>query len=337
MNSLEQYTIHTFENIDYKEYEKKLNTFLADNSLSNLFCLPDFLRYHLHSDCPLIGYRFVDLIIEEKSNIICYIPGTINSKKKIFESHIGTSFSGPYFSSQLDISKKSDIIKKIINHIHSLNINKIIFRLPPSFYFTKQSHFINELEFIIFSLNFSVSNYDLNVVINLDQLNKANFISSFSCSVRRNYKTASSFHLQMEMTNDIKTFYSILVENRTKFGVKPTHSLLDLEYLKLQFPEKIKFFLLYDKGMPIAGLCSFQVTDSALNVFYFCHIRSHEKKKPVDYLLIEYIKWALKNKFNIIDLGPTNEGQKINYGLLKFKRRFNGRVAIRKKFQLLIK
>ena len=46
---------------------------------------------------------------------------------------------------------------------------------------------------------------------------------------------------------------------------------------------------------------------------------------------------ALKNKFNIIDLGPTNEGQKINYGLLKFKRRFNGRVAIRKKFQLLIK
>ena len=44
-----------------------------------------------------------------------------------------------------------------------------------------------------------------------------------------------------------------------------------------------------------------------------------------------------KNKFNIIDLGPTNEGQKINYGLLKFKRRFNGRVAIRKKFQLLIK
>ena len=77
--------------------------------------MPDFLRYHLHSDCPLIGYKFVDLIIEEKSNIICYIPGTINSKKKIFESHIGTSFSGPYFSSQLDISKKSDIIKKIIN------------------------------------------------------------------------------------------------------------------------------------------------------------------------------------------------------------------------------
>ena len=126
------------------------------------------------------------------------------------------------------------------------------------------------------------------------------------------------------------------VPNREKFKVKPTHTLMNLEYIKSQFPNHVLFFLLFKENIPIAGLCSFQVTKKVLNVFYLCHEQSSEANKPCDYLMVKFIDWAINNEFELIDLGPNNLNYEINYGLLKFKMGFNGITKIRKRYQLLI-
>ena len=331
-----EYLIKAYDNLNYKKCEKKLKKFLTESTYFNLFSCPDFLRYHLYSDNSLNNYRFYDLIIENKLNIFCHLPGAINDKSQYFESHIGSSFSGPCFIRNLKLSEKYKIIDNIIRHFQSIDIKKIIFRIPPSFYFNDDNDSIEELEFLLYTMGFSVSKCDLNVVINLKNINRKKILSSFSRNIRRNYKVAESNQLQMKLTTDINTFYSILEKNREKFKVKPTHTLMNLEYIKSQFPNHVLFFLLFKENIPIAGLCSFQVTKKVLNVFYLCHEQSSEANKPCDYLMVKFIDWAINNEFELIDLGPNNLNYEINYGLLKFKMGFNGITKIRKRYQLLI-
>ena len=50
---------------------------------------------------------------------------------------------------------------------------------------------------------------------------------------------------------DFDGFYPILLANKKKHNVKPTHSLEELKKLAELFPENIKLLMLYKDGNPI--------------------------------------------------------------------------------------
>lgn len=312
------------EIVEYtSNWENKWDQFVLESNNGTMFHLQKFFRYHKQGK-----FNFNHLIFLEKGNIIGLLPGALVNGN-IFESPIGASY-GSIVTKDIKFNKSLDIVKTLIEYGKANNWKEILLTSAPRIY----EKYPNEnLDFAMLWLGFK---YDLHYISSAIRLNPdEDIISRFQQTVRRNIrKTFNNSDIRVEINNRYDQFYPILLENKARHGVKPTHSYEDLLRLEELLPDNLKLFMLYYKDKPIAGSSVFICNKIVSLCFYNMLLYEFEYLKPIHRIMYEVVKWSTDNGFKYVDIGVSQDTKAQNpmtpsYSLIDFKEKFDARTVMR--------
>jgi lipid II:glycine glycyltransferase (peptidoglycan interpeptide bridge formation enzyme) len=119
-------------------------------------------------------------------------------------------------------------------------------------------------------------------------------------------------------------FFEILVENRAKLGVTPTHTRDELQTLGELAPRQLELSLAFQGGEPIAGILNFMCNERVMLEFYVAHRDEYQHLRPAPLLVHDSIVHAHEREFAWYDFGISTEpGGRVTWGLARFKENFS--------------
>ena len=304
------------------EWKEKWDGFVLESNNGTMFHLQKFLDYHTPGK-----FRFDHLIFLKKGNIFAVLPGAI--KNGVFESPIGASY-GSIVTKDVKFADALEIISSLLQYGKLNGINEFVLTSAPMIYETNMNQ---NLDFAMLWLGF---NYQLHYISSAIKLDKdSDIIERFSPTVRRNIKkTIKDFKLTVEINDRYDQFYPILIENKSRHNVKPTHSYEDLLKLKELMPDRLKLFMVYFEGKPIGGSLMFYPNKNVALCFYNMLIYEYEKYKPIQRVMYEVVKDATENGYRYVDIGVSQDTKAENpmtpsMNLIEFKEKFDAKTIMR--------
>jgi lipid II:glycine glycyltransferase (peptidoglycan interpeptide bridge formation enzyme) len=178
--------------------------------------------------------------------------------------------------------------------------------------------------------------FDLHYISSAIKLDKErDIIGRFQPTVRRNIrKTLKDPDIRVEINERYDEFYPILLSNKSKHNVKPTHSYEDLLKLKELLPDNLKLFMVYYKNKPIAGSLMFFCNKTVALCFYNMLLYEYEHLKPIHRVMYEVVKYSTEHDYKYVDIGVSQDTKAENpmtpsMGLIDFKEKFDAKTIMR--------
>lgn len=304
------------------EWKEKWDSFVLESNNGTMFHLQKFFDYHAPEK-----FNFNHLIFLENDEIVALLPGAMIGNK--FESPIGASY-GSIVTQDIKFNKALEIISALLDYAKQNGIKEFELTAAPVVYENKPNQ---NLDFAMLWLGF---NYSLHYISSAIKLNKDHdIISRFQPTVRRNIrKTFRNSDIHVEINHRYDQFYPILLENKARHEVKPTHSLEELLKLEELLPENIKLFIVYYKDIPIAGSLMFFVNRTCALCFYNMLDYNYEYLKPIHRIMYEVVKYSTDNGYSYVDIGVSQDTKAENpmtpsLGLIDFKEKFDAKTVMR--------
>lgn len=301
------------ERFKYGIDEKIWNSFLNISKNSTFLFNRAYMDYHKN--------RFIDhslLIYNDKGNLMACFPANETDDFSI-SSHSGLTYGAFILNKDLKLPKIMDIYKEILKYYSKNGFGELIYKSFPRIYNKIPS---DEIDYCLFLSNAKLFRRDTTLVINQQ------YPIKYSGNIRREASKAQKSGIYIREENDFEQFWDEVITPymQIKFGVKPVHSLSEIQLLKNSFPGSIKLFVAYNKnGKQLAGTVIFEIN----NVAHCQYISSTEEGRnsgALNYLHTELINNIYKDKV-FFDFGTVNEnnGRELNHGLLAWKERMGGR------------
>ncbi len=305
-----------------EEWKEKWDKFVLESNNGTMFHLQRFLDYHTPGK-----FKFDHLIFLEKGNIIAVLPGSINNG--MFESPIGASY-GSIVTKDITFAKAMEIVSTLLEYGRKNGINEFMLTAAPLIYerYPNQS-----LDFAMLWLGFKYKLHYISSAIKLDK--ERDILERFSPTVRRNIrKTFRDFQLRVEVNERYDEFYPILLKNKARHNVKPTHSYEDLLRLKELLPDRLKLFMVYYKDTPIAGSLMFYPNQYVALCFYNMLLYEYAEYKPIQRVMYEVVKDSTERGFRYVDIGVSQDTKAENpmtpsMSLIEFKEKFDAKTIMR--------
>jgi hypothetical protein len=316
------------------EYDKEWNEFL-DNHYDMFFDF-NFLNYNDHFNKNLIWHH-LKIKDSRKNKIIAILIGCeqIKEGKRIFISCNGVSFGGFRWKDKTGLIEMMETIDSVISYLKNEGFDECILRDPPLIY---HNLFNEEYEYALYYKGFDVVNYSITNVISLEDFSFEKLANPKKRSIHKSESKIEIESLDSELEYDsFKDYYKVLLENRLRKNVTPTHSMEELIYLKNKLGNKIKIFASRLDGI-ITGICIlFAVQKDIILNFYLADDENYKKDRISDFLLYKSIEWAKNNNFRLYDIGTSNVRNDFLPGLFDFKKKFLANGFLRKTFKLNLK
>jgi hypothetical protein len=119
---------------------------------------------------------------------------------------------------------------------------------------------------------------------------------------------------------DLPAVYDLLTRNRAKHGVRPTHTLRELQRIFELVPKRVQLFTCLAQGTLIAGSIVFELNERVAYSFYPCHDAQFESFRPATALAVGMANHYISRAFKYLDLGPSSfDDYSLNPGLARFK------------------
>jgi hypothetical protein len=191
---------------------------------------------------------------------------------------------------------------------------------------------------IDYALAYRGFTFDKHYISHAIRLDSRDFVSAFQSTARRYiHKHLREQSLRVEMSEDYESFYPILLKNKARHGVKPTHTLEELLRLKKLLPGNLALFLVYKGSKPIAGSLMFTCNAQVALCFYNMLLYEYEQFNPIHVVMYEVMKWAQERSFAWVDIGVSQDTSAENQmtpamSLIRFKEKFNARGILRSTF-----
>ena len=301
----------------YKYTAEKLqewNKFVLNAKNSTFMLDRGFVEYHKD--------RFSDysLIIYEDKKIVALLPANKSDENSIM-SHSGLTYGGIIIGKELKLISYLEVFKEILKFLNKNGISKLEIKLMPDFYTNIPSQ---EYQYALFLVNSKRVRVDTALVI--QQENKL----KYQDRRKRSIKKATRHNFNVKKDNNFMSFWNeILSPNLlSRFGVKPVHSLVEINLLASRFPENISQVNIYENGEILAGATIFE-TENVAHAQYISSNDFGRSSGALDLLFDEMINKIFLDK-KIFDFGICNEqgGFVINKGLLNWKEGFGGRTLV---------
>jgi Acetyltransferase (GNAT) domain len=311
------------------DWKEKWDNFVLSSNNGTIFHLQKFFDYHEPGK-----FTFDHLIFLEKSEIVAVLPGQI--KNGLFESPIGASY-GSIVTHDLKFSFAMELISTLLNYGRKNNIKEFMLTPAPIIY---EDYPNQNLDFAMLWQGFK---YDLHYISSAIKLDKEqDIISRFQATVRRNIrKTLKNDDIRIEINEKYDEFYPILLSNKARHDVKPTHSYEDLIKLKKLLPENLKLFMVYYKDKPIGGSLMFFCNENVALCFYNMLLYEYEHLKPIHRVMYEVVKWSTEHGYRYVDIGVSQDTKAENpmtpsMSLIDFKEKFDAKTVMRNTFDIKI-
>ena len=302
------------------------DAFVQESNNGTMFHLMQFLEYHAPDRFP-----FRHLLFKENNEIIAVLPGGLWDNG-IYESPMGASY-GSFVAKDIKVEAALRVVDAFEQYCRSKKIREVYLTPAPFIY---QKSFSQNFDFVLMYRGYGYQRHYISHAIKLDR--RSDLLASFQSTARRNVrKTMGNPDVTVEISDDYGSFYPILLENKKKFGAKPTHTYEDLLRLKKLLPDNLVLFLFKLKGIPVAGSLMFVCNLKVALCFYNMLQYEYEQFNPVYRLMYEVVKWATEKGFEWFDIGVSQDTQADDpmtpsLNLIYFKEKFNSRGLLRSTF-----
>ena len=306
------------------EHQDLWDSYIQQSNNGTLFHLRKFLSYHqerIFEDCSLIFY--------EKEKIRAVFSGAIIDNS--LYSHPGASFGGFVYN---DISFESSrkMIDLLIDYAKDQKLTEIIIIPPPFIYY----QLYNEaMEYCLYYKGFAIKEYYISSFVDL----RTNIETQIHSRKKKYIKNIENKIIIRE-SEDLDSFYPILLDNKSRHGTKPTHTLEELTILMNKFPDQITLLLSYYENKVIGGALNFITNKNTCILFYNMIDYKYKDLQSASLQIYASLKWAKKIGLHYLDIGVSQLYQEDTIipheSLINFKEQFGAKAMIRKVMKLTL-
>ncbi len=310
--------------VKYKnnEHLEVWDNYVQKSNNGTIFHLRKFLNYHQErnfEDCSLIFY--------DKDAIKGVFSGAIVNN--CLYSHPGASFGG-FVYNKLSFKSSKEMVELLIKYACKKKLTEIIIIPPPFIYY----QLYNEaMEYCLHYKGFNIEEYYISSFVDLRE-NIENQIHSR----KKRYIKKIENNIIIKESKDLESFYPILLDNKSRHGTKPTHTLDELKILIDKFPNDITLLLSYYENQIIGGALNFITNQNSCILFYNMIDYSYKDLQSASLQIYKSLEWAKQNGLHYLDIGVSQlyEGNKIipHDSLINFKEQFGAKAMIRKVMKL---
>ena len=320
------------EVVDYsEEWKERWDRFVDESNNGTMFHKQIFFDYHTPGK-----FKFNHLIVLDKGNIVALLPGSI-VEGNVFESPIGASY-GSIVIKDIKFEKTLEIVETIIEYGKKKGFSEYLLTAAPQIYETVQNQNLD------FAMLWSGFKFDLHYISSAIKLDKErDIISRFSPTIRRNVrKSLRNPDIRVEINERYDEFYPILLDNKARHNVKPTHSYEDLLKLNKLMPGALKLFMVYYKDKPIAGSSMFFTNKNVALCFYNMLLYEYQHLKPIQRVMYEVVKYSTEHGYKYVDIGVSQDTKAANpmtpsMSLINFKEKFDAKTVMRNTLRLKLR
>ncbi len=317
------------EIIEYHpKWKEKWDKFVLESNNGTMFHLQQFFDYHTPGK-----FKFNHLMFVEKGEIKGVLPGSL-LEGGIFESPVGASY-GSIVTPDITFKEALEYVNTLLEYGKKNGIKEFYLTPAPMIYEKYQNQ---NLDFAMLWLGFKFSLHYISSAIKLDK--NRDIISRFHPTIRRNVrKSLSNSDIRVEINDRYDEFYPILLENKARHNVKPTHSYEDLIKLTELLPNNLKLFMVYYKDKPIAGSSMFFANNTVAICFYNMLYYEYQHLKPIQRVMYEVVKYCTENGYSYVDIGVSQDTKAANpmtpsVSLIDFKEKFDAKTIMRNTFHI---
>ena len=197
------FKINRYSSLDESMWDK----FIPSSNNGTIFHLRSFLNYHPKN-------RFTDhsLIITKKDKLFSVLPAAekrINGRLSLI-SHPGTTVGSFVVPENLSIAESKGLVQCLVDYAKKNSLYRIRITLPPNLY---QRRLSNYMDFSFFKHGFQYLKRDVTSILFLEESHE-DTVRKFRPSHRRAVKKAIDSGIEIKQSNDLKSFYKILISKR---------------------------------------------------------------------------------------------------------------------------
>jgi len=303
------------------EKEREWDDFVRKSKNSHFLFQRSYLEYHKE--------RFQDfslMIYDEKDILIAVLPANLSGN--IMYSHQGVTFGGFIVSDSMKTETMKKIFEELIFFLKSRNILKLIYKCIPYIYHKKPAE---EDRYSLFLNDAKLIRRDVTSTIYLNE--EIRYSKGRKWTINKAKKENINVYESRDFASFWKTLEGVL---ESEHGVKPVHTLAEIEMLGGRFPENIRLFLASHEGQPVCGALIFD-TEIIVHTKYLANSNIGREIGALDLLIDQLIKSFFKNR-KYFDFGISNEnqGRYLNTGLIAQKEGFGARPVVHDLYELEI-
>lgn len=289
------------------------DSFVSESKNATFLLKRDFMEYH--SD------RFEDvsaMVYDDNGQLRAVFPANKRQDGSV-ATHSGLTYGGLVLPKGIKLEETLLIFQALLSYYKNLGVKSILYKSIPHFYHSEPAF---EEQYAMFLLDAKMVRMDTGFVTEISQM------PPFQSRRLRSVKKAEKLDVTVRQTSDLSPFWNeVLSPNlMERFGVKPVHSLDEIQRLQQFFPENILQFdaILDDKV--VAGTTIF-LTPLAAHAQYISASTEGRDSGALDFLFNHLITGTFKN-LPYFSFGIANEleGRQMNRGLMEWKEGFGAKV-----------
>lgn len=313
------------QEFDLKNVPKtQFDEFVQQSNNGTIFSEATFYKYH-DQEKPVSFY-----VLAEKGEWLAVCVGA--KLESQFKSPFAASYGGLIYKIGLRFVKQEALLLAFKSHLEQQGINEIQFVLAPLCY---SKEIDQSLDYLLKYYGFIEDQTLISSVVDLREYDlEHSFLKAFKLIEKAK---KSGIEIRALQENELEAFYSILLENKAKFKMKPTHSYAELNRLSQLFPERMLYYGVFLEDKLIACALNFVATSNTILAFYIAMDYAYSSLEPTNILIHSFINDAKEKGFDFLDLGVSMETDTTNpmdprRSLIHFKERFSARGQVRSRF-----
>ena len=288
------------------------NRFVAASKNGTFLFERQFMDYHADrfTDCSLMFYR--------DNALYALLPA--NVKGDVLTSHGGLTYGGLVMSSRCSAKGVQEVFAAMNTYLSGMGVRRVVYKAIPWIYHQLPA------EEDLYALT-SISHATL-IIRDISSAVIGDRPVKFSESRKSGLRKALRMGLTVRESEDFATFWQILNANLTaKYGVRPVHSVSELELLHGHFPQGIRLYMVYDGETPLGGTLLF-LTPQVLHTQYISATAEGKAHGAID-LLFNHLINEFYTDYRYIDFGKStvSDSADLNEQLIFQKEGFGARAV----------
>ena len=307
--------------IEIKKYvpeEKGMwDNFVKNSKNGVFFFLRDYMEYHAD--------RFEDhsLFFFKNGKPIALMPANI--KDDTLFSHAGLTFGGIVTNKKMKTSLMLQIFGSLKEYLKENGFKKLLYKSIPHIYHLHPSE--EDLYALFINKAILVKREAASTIEMVDRI-------SYSRNIKRNIKKVGNMGLNVARSYDFGTFMGLKEEQLLKkYGIKPTHTAEEMEYLAGKFPENIKLFAAEYNGKMVDGVLIYE-SENVVHAQYQGATEQGMGLHASSLIFDTIINHHCGKKYFDFGISTENNGLYLNHGLIDFKERFGARSVVYDSYEL---
>lgn len=273
-----------------------------------------YIEYH--------GTRFhdVSVLAYRDGQPVALVPAALDDAQAKVASHPGLTFGGVVMTRPLRSGDGMAVVDAVLDAFHALGARSCLFKLLPPCFAAYPS---GDVAYALWRRGFTVVRRDLSSVLPLCQPLPFNTLKS------RGVRRARRLGVTVGPAT-VAEFHPLLREClEERHGVEPVHSRAELELLQGRFPSRIFVRAARLDGELLAGTVVFDYG----HIWHTQYLASSARGREVhalDLVIAELVRDAAAAHAGYLSFGisTTDQGRKVNAGLLWQKESFGARAIV---------